>query len=93
MGNEEHIGIALLVHEFLGYFLQLLQYRNPDGIGHHVGELIPNNEQTIISSQLCQTILYLSEPLFDIVIVQADVKLGFSQSIGHSVEDTKIACL
>ena len=29
----------------------------------------------------------------DIVIVQADVKLGFSQSIGHSMEDTKIACL
>ena len=91
VGDKEQIGVAVLVHEFLSHFLQLLQYGYTNGIGHHIGKLVPNNQQTVIRSQLSQTVLHLTKPLLYIVVVKAYVELCLTQRIAYAVEYAKVA--
>ena len=93
MGNEEEVGIAVLVHELLGHFLQLLQHGHTDGVGHHVGKLVPYDEQSVVGAACGELVLHFREPLLDVVVVEADVELCLAQGIGHAVVDAHVACL
>ena len=93
MRDKEQVGITVLIHELLSHLLQLFQHGYTNGVGHNVGKLVPNNQQTVIRSQLCQTVLHLTKPLLDVVVVKAYIELCLTQRVAHAVEYTKVACL
>ena len=89
VGDKQEIAVILGIHHRLADTLQLYNKALGNTGGHNLRELIPDNQQSIITFTT-KFILNLKNPLLDIVALQPDVNTCYTLGIANTVKNFRV---